>query len=112
MSGRKKDAVWIYFDEKKSASGKFNKAVCKRCNKELMGLVARMKQHLETCVTERNRNTSAEDDSSVSDAATAASAGNLPSFFFLRDAYSGSFRFVYIYEYVTLTSCFLICFRS
>ena len=58
MSGRKKDAVWVYFNEKKSDCGKFNKAVCKHCNKELMGLVARMKKHLETCVTEMVRNIS------------------------------------------------------
>lgn len=64
MSGRKKDVVWAHFNEKKSACGKFNKAVCKNCKKELMGLVARMKKHLETCTTEmdRNRNIEADDD--------------------------------------------------
>lgn len=62
MSGRKKDAVWVYYNEKKSASGKFNKAVCKRCNKELMGLVARMKKHLETCATEMDRSNIDADD--------------------------------------------------
>lgn len=82
MSGRKKDAVWVYFDAKKSACGKFNKAVCKRCKKELMGLVARMKKHLETCVTEidRNRNIDADDDDG---SGGAVSAGNLLSIYII-----------------------------
>lgn len=63
LAGRKKDAVWFYFDEKKSACGRFNKAACKSCNKELMGIVARMKRHLETCVAEKdlNQNMDAEE---------------------------------------------------
>lgn len=67
MSGRKQDPVWAHFNKKKSACGKFNKAVCKQCKKELMGLIVRMKKHLETCTTEmdRNRNIDADDDNDV-----------------------------------------------
>lgn len=94
MAGRKKDAVWVNFEEKKSASGKFNKAVCKCCKKELMGIVARMKKHLETCVREidRNRNIDAGDD----DGGNAASAGNLLSYL-ISDQFPKGRRYVTLY---------------
>lgn len=49
MAGRKKDSVWLYFSEEATVSGKGAKAKCKVCGKEMMGLVARMKKHKETC---------------------------------------------------------------
>lgn len=49
MAGRKKDPIWIYFKEKNTISGKGVKAICKSCNIEMMGIVARMRKHKEIC---------------------------------------------------------------
>lgn len=49
MSGRKKDCVWLYFD-KFTVHGKSGcKAKCKKCAKQMQGLVSRMKQHVQDC---------------------------------------------------------------
>lgn len=48
MSGRKKDSIWQFFQIKsKSATGV--RAQCKSCQKELQGLVARLKKHHQEC---------------------------------------------------------------
>ncbi|XP_060543270.1 uncharacterized protein LOC132710658 [Pantherophis guttatus] len=54
-AGRKRDPVWQYFNEVPLPIGKAN---CKHCNKEMKGLVARMRQHHEKCCDEDDqRNT-------------------------------------------------------
>ena len=52
MSGRRSDPVWSKFDKLETNSGKGCKARCKTCKKELQGLVARMKAHLDKCIKE------------------------------------------------------------
>lgn len=47
--GRRKDLVWLYFNEVKNDKRKGCRARCKNCNKEMEGQVARMKKHIETC---------------------------------------------------------------
>lgn len=48
MSGRKKDAVWQYFDPiNKDLKNK--KARCKKCGKVLQAMVSRMKLHRSKC---------------------------------------------------------------
>lgn len=50
MAGRKKDAVWVYFDELPKDTGvKTLKAKCKSCKKVIVGLVARMKKQKANC---------------------------------------------------------------
>ncbi|XP_073415149.1 uncharacterized protein [Dendrobates tinctorius] len=65
-AGRKRDPVWEYFNEAPSPIGKAGMcAKCKRCNKEMQGLVARMRQHHEKCGDEDDqRNTSEQAGSS------------------------------------------------
>jgi hypothetical protein len=49
MSGRRSDAVWNNF-KKVTVDGKSGcRAVCNKCNKEMQGLVERMKKHLLEC---------------------------------------------------------------
>lgn len=50
MAGRKKDNIWIYFNEENTISGKGVKAKCKNCGTIMMGLVARMKKHVNKCL--------------------------------------------------------------
>jgi hypothetical protein len=49
MAGRKKDSIWMYFTEEPTTSGKGVKARCKTCQKVIMGLVLRMKKHVDQC---------------------------------------------------------------
>lgn len=49
-AGRKKDPIWFYFNEKFEVGKKGNRAICKKCGKEMQGLVARLKNHISTCV--------------------------------------------------------------
>jgi len=49
MSGRKQDCVWVYFDKIKVVGKAGCQATCKTCGKEIQGLVARMKQHYDSC---------------------------------------------------------------
>ncbi|XP_069586836.1 uncharacterized protein [Ranitomeya imitator] len=65
-AGRKRDPVWEYFNEAPSPISKAGmRAKCKRCNKEMQGLVARMRQHHEKCGDEDDqRNTSEQAGSS------------------------------------------------
>lgn len=51
MAGRKKDDIWIYFNEEPTFSGKGVKAKCKNCGKVIMGIVARLKKHVEQCLS-------------------------------------------------------------
>ncbi|XP_053105078.1 uncharacterized protein LOC128324475 [Hemicordylus capensis] len=58
-AGRKRDSVWQYFNEVPLPISKAGmRAKCKHCNKEMQGLVARMRQHHEKCCDEDDqRNT-------------------------------------------------------
>lgn len=49
MSGRKRDIVWLSFDEIKNESRKGTRAKCKKCGYELEGQPARLKNHLNKC---------------------------------------------------------------
>lgn len=50
MTGRRKDAVWNYFISSTGAStSKTARVQCKKCNKELVALVARMQKHVKEC---------------------------------------------------------------
>ena len=46
-AGRKKDPIWVSFQRVKK--GKGYRAVCKTCNKEIQGVLERMKKHLTVC---------------------------------------------------------------
>ena len=47
---RKQDSCWQYF-EKTVIPGKLgSQAKCKSCSKDMLGLVARMKDHLDKCI--------------------------------------------------------------
>lgn len=48
-TGRRKDMVWLNFEEVKSDIRKGCRAKCKKCKKEMEGQVIRMKKHVETC---------------------------------------------------------------
>ncbi|XP_063222783.1 uncharacterized protein LOC134531131 [Bacillus rossius redtenbacheri] len=72
MAGRKKDPIWIHFVEEPTLSGKGLKATCKSCGKQLMGLVARMKKHIETCQKEETE----EDHLCESESAQRSCRGN------------------------------------
>ncbi|XP_060546381.1 uncharacterized protein LOC132711450 [Pantherophis guttatus] len=57
-AGRKRDPVWQYFNEVPLPIGKAGMcANCKHCNKEMQGLVARMRQHHECYDEDDQRNT-------------------------------------------------------
>lgn len=47
--GRKRDVVWLSFNEIKLESRKGIRAECKSCKKELEGQVVRMRSHLLKC---------------------------------------------------------------
>lgn len=49
MSGRKKDPIWNHYIEKSDKAKTGVRAVCKNCNKELQGLVQRLKNHHIIC---------------------------------------------------------------
>ena len=49
MSGRKQDCVWLYFDKSKVVGKAGCRATCKKCGKEIQGLIVRMKQHYDSC---------------------------------------------------------------
>ncbi|XP_042908365.1 uncharacterized protein [Parasteatoda tepidariorum] len=49
-AGRKKDPIWVYYNEKIELGKKGSKAICNLCQKEMQGLVSRMKMHHEVCV--------------------------------------------------------------
>ena len=46
MSGRKFDKVWLYFNRQTRLGKTAGRAICKKCGKDIQGLVKRMKQHL------------------------------------------------------------------
>ena len=50
--GRSLDPIWIYFEvvNKPQNVGKWAK--CKKCDKEMQGIVSRLKLHQEKCQTE------------------------------------------------------------
>ncbi|XP_073529434.1 uncharacterized protein [Phyllobates terribilis] len=66
VAGRKRDPVWEYFNEAPSPIGKAGmRAKCKRCNKEMQGLVARMRQHHEKCGDDDDQRNTSEQAGSV-----------------------------------------------
>ncbi|XP_073493817.1 uncharacterized protein [Phyllobates terribilis] len=66
VAGRKRDPVWEYFNEAPLPIGKAGmRAKCKRCNKEMQGLVARMRQHHEKCGDEDDQRNTSEQAGSV-----------------------------------------------
>lgn len=50
MAGRKQDAIWLKFERITTAGKAGCKAKCLKCGKIMQGLVARMKQHPDSCV--------------------------------------------------------------
>ncbi|XP_073499018.1 uncharacterized protein [Phyllobates terribilis] len=65
-AGRKRDPVWEYFNEAPSPIGKAGmRSKCKRCNKEMQGLVARMRQHHEKCGDEDDQRNTSEQAGSI-----------------------------------------------
>ena len=49
QGGRKQDSIWLQF-ERVIVPGKSGcRAICKSCNKEMMGIVSRMKDHYNQC---------------------------------------------------------------
>ena len=49
MSGRKQDIIWLNFDRVVVPGKKGYRAKCKKCAKEMQGLVVRLKQHSAAC---------------------------------------------------------------
>jgi translation initiation factor 2 alpha subunit (eIF-2alpha) len=53
MSGRRQDALWKHFNRKRAHSEKgkteYVRAECKKCKKDMAGLVKRMRAHYEKC---------------------------------------------------------------
>lgn len=50
MTGRKKDPIWVYFDNCAKESGKLcERVLCKKCKAPVQKLVARMKAHISVC---------------------------------------------------------------
>lgn len=49
ISGRKRGSIWYYFNEKSEIGKKGSRAICKKCGKELQGLVSRLKYHFSNC---------------------------------------------------------------
>lgn len=49
-TGRKKDLIWLSFEEIRNTSRKGLRAKCKHCGHEIEGQVKRMKDHLGKCI--------------------------------------------------------------
>ena len=50
FTGRRRDDIWNYFIEVPTNGLKSKRAKCKRCHKDIIALVARMKSHYyNTC---------------------------------------------------------------
>lgn len=72
MAGRKKDPIWDHFHEIKEHN-KPSKAKCKKCNLNMVGLVARIRTHVKKCnstlvnvdVVDEEYEDSASDSSSI-----------------------------------------------
>jgi transcription termination factor NusB len=90
MSGRKKDGIWQHFVE---ITNKFKgktgcRAMCKLCEKEMQGLVQRLKQHREKCLQRRsmvNENSSDTDTEIVTKSPTQNSSKQSSSVEFLEE---------------------------
>lgn len=53
MAGRKEDIIWKFFEKKTDPNKTGCRAVCKSCNKEIQGLVQRLKDHKKFCVNQQ-----------------------------------------------------------
>ena len=53
--GRKQDDIWAYFKKSVTPGKTGSRATCRSCNKEIQGLVKRMKDHFEVCEGNKNR---------------------------------------------------------
>ena len=49
MAGRKQDPIWTHFDRFETPGISGWKAKCRLCQKEMQGVVNRLKQHYATC---------------------------------------------------------------
>ena len=49
MAGRKQDPIWIHLDTFEISGLSGWKAKCKLCQKEMQGVVNRLKQHYSVC---------------------------------------------------------------
>jgi len=58
MSRRNEDSVWLYFDQIKVVGKAGCRTTCKKCGKEMQGLVARMRQHYDSCTDAHTVDTS------------------------------------------------------
>lgn len=50
-TGRKKDSIWNHFVQREVPGKTGFRAECKKCKKEIVGLVARMKIHFDSCAS-------------------------------------------------------------
>lgn len=50
MSGRRRDVIWYYYDEKQA--GKLKRTICKKCGKEMQRLVNRIQSHVSESSSE------------------------------------------------------------
>ncbi|CAG9790929.1 unnamed protein product [Diatraea saccharalis] len=72
ITGRKKDSLWRNFIEIPASSssttgvgGKTARAQCKHCRTNIVGLIARMRTHLEKCSDYASKNSSASTSSRI-----------------------------------------------
>lgn len=56
MAGRKEDSIWQFYIKKTERNKLGCRAVCKKCNKEIQGLVQRLKAHHEICNKQQETN--------------------------------------------------------
>lgn len=66
-AGRKKDPIWFYFHDKLEVGKKGSRAVCKKCGKEMQGLVARLKNHFSICANQTINEDKDVDDPQLSE---------------------------------------------
>lgn len=48
-TGRKQDQIWDLFEKKRIAGKNYNIAKCRKCTKEMAGIVDRLRKHAEEC---------------------------------------------------------------
>lgn len=67
--GRNKDNIWNQFDEKRMPGKVGSRAVCRKCGKEMQGIVLRLKKHYRACVENLSSDSemSTSTDDSLSD---------------------------------------------
>lgn len=48
-TGRKQNKIWDLFEKKKIAGKNYNTAKCRKCSKEIAGIVDRLRKHVQQC---------------------------------------------------------------